>query len=100
MENASIEIIQAVYDEIVPTYAIKLMQDAFGNYVRSRSSLETFTDYLKVIQKLMDFGTQDQLAGLVLIVQNAIVDLSLNVYGCRVVQKVTSPLLWLRLTRI
>lgn len=48
----------------------------------------------------MDFGTQDQLAGLVLIVQNAIVDLSLNVYGCRVVQKVTSPLLWLRLTRI
>ena len=48
----------------------------------------------------MDFGTQDQLAGLVLIVQNAIVDLSLNVYGCRVVQNVTSPLLWLRLTRI
>jgi len=40
----------------------------------------------------MDFGTQDQRAGLLLIVQNAIVDLSLNVYGCWVVQKVTSPI--------
>lgn len=36
----------------------------------------------------MDFGTQDQRAGLARIVENEIVDLSLNVYGCRVVQKV------------
>ncbi|KXN89244.1 hypothetical protein AN958_05998 [Leucoagaricus sp. SymC.cos] len=73
LENAGIEKIRAVYDEIVPTYAMKLMQDVFGNYV---------------IQKLMDFGTQDQRAGLARIVENEIVDLSLNVYGCRVVQKV------------
>ncbi len=37
----------------------------------------------------MDFGTQDQRAGLARIVENEIVDLSLNVYGCRVVQKVS-----------
>ncbi len=43
---------------------------------------------LKVIQKLMEFGTQDQRAGLARIVENEIVDLSLNVWGCRVVQKV------------
>ncbi|KAJ3551788.1 hypothetical protein NP233_g13012 [Leucocoprinus birnbaumii] len=73
LENAGIEKIRAVYDEIVPTYALKLMQDVFGNYV---------------IQKLMDFGTQDQRAGLARMVENDIVDLSLNVYGCRVVQKV------------
>lgn len=36
----------------------------------------------------MDFGTQDQRAGLARLVENEIVDLSLNVYGCRVVQKV------------
>jgi len=40
----------------------------------------------------MDFGTQDQRAGIVLIVENAIADLSLDIYGCRVVQKVASPL--------
>jgi pumilio RNA-binding family len=33
LENAGIEKIRAVYDEIVPTYAMKLMQDVFGNYV-------------------------------------------------------------------
>lgn len=36
----------------------------------------------------MDFGTQEQRAGLTCLIENEIVDLSLNVYGCRVVQKV------------
>ncbi|XP_006458112.1 hypothetical protein AGABI2DRAFT_199387 [Agaricus bisporus var. bisporus H97] len=73
LEGAGLDKIRVVYDEIVPLYAMKLMQDVFGNYV---------------IQKLMDFGTQDQRAGLARLVENEIVDLSLNVYGCRVVQKV------------
>lgn len=33
LENAGLEKIRAVYEEIVPTYAMKLMQDVFGNYV-------------------------------------------------------------------
>ncbi len=36
LENAGLEKIRVVYDEIVPTYAMKLMQDVFGNYVSIR----------------------------------------------------------------
>ena len=45
LENAGIESIRAVYDEIIPICALMLMQDVFGNYVRLRLFLGTFTDY-------------------------------------------------------
>ncbi len=36
LENAGLEIIQIVYAKIVPTYAMKLMQDVYGNHVSIR----------------------------------------------------------------
>lgn len=32
LEGAGLDKIRVVYDEIVPLYAMKLMQDVFGNY--------------------------------------------------------------------
>lgn len=32
LEDAGLDKIRVVYDEIVPLYAMKLMQDVFGNY--------------------------------------------------------------------
>ena len=34
LESASGEEMEIVFDEIVPQYAVQLMQDVFGNYVR------------------------------------------------------------------
>lgn len=34
LEGAGLDKIRVVYDEIVPLYAMKLMQDVFGNYAR------------------------------------------------------------------
>ena len=36
LEAASSEEMEIVFDEIVPQYAVQLMQDVFGNYVRVR----------------------------------------------------------------
>lgn len=37
LETATPEERQAVFDEIVPTYTLQLIQDVFGNYVRTRA---------------------------------------------------------------
>ena len=60
-----------VYQEILPT-SHDLMTDVFGNYV---------------IQKFFEFGTTEQKIGLAKKIKGNVVQLSLQMYGCRIVQK-------------
>ena len=62
---------QIIYDEIVVA-ASSLMTDVFGNYV---------------LQKLFEFGTPDHCEGLARMLENQCVQLSMHMYGCRVVQR-------------
>ena len=62
---------QLIFDEIIPA-APSLMTDVFGNYV---------------LQKLFEFGTPDQCESLAKLLTNQCVQLSMQMYGCRVVQK-------------
>ena len=75
LESASSDEKQIVFDEIVPGSALQLIQDVFGNYV---------------IQKLFEHGTQIQKGILASTMEGHILSLSLQMYGCRVVQKVRS----------
>ncbi|KAI0374995.1 ARM repeat-containing protein [Pilatotrama ljubarskyi] len=72
LESATSEEMEIIFDEIVPQYAIQLMQDVFGNYV---------------VQKMFEYGTSAQKARLVATMEGQILGLSLQMYGCRVVQK-------------
>lgn len=60
-----------VFGEILPD-AYSLMTDVFGNYV---------------IQKFFEFGTPEQKQTLATNVQGHVLPLSLQMYGCRVIQK-------------
>jgi len=62
---------QLIFDEIMPT-AQSLMTDVFGNYV---------------LQKLFEYGTADQCEALALLLKGQSVQLAMQMYGCRVVQK-------------
>jgi hypothetical protein len=62
---------QLVFDEIYPSAQI-LMTDVFGNYV---------------LQKLFEYGTPDQCETLASLLKGQAVQLSMQMYGCRVVQK-------------
>eukprot|EP01038_Epipyxis_sp_PR26KG_P008866 gene8866-11960_t len=62
---------QLVFDEIIPQ-AQSLMTDVFGNYV---------------LQKLFEYGTVDQCDSLATLLKGQAVQLALQMYGCRVVQK-------------
>lgn len=62
---------QLVFDEIMPS-AQSLMTDVFGNYV---------------LQKLFEYGTPDQCEALALLLKGQAVQLAMQMYGCRVVQK-------------
>ncbi|KAF8495613.1 armadillo-type protein [Gautieria morchelliformis] len=72
LESATSEEKEIVFDEIVPDNALQLIQDVFGNYV---------------IQKLFEHGTQVQKTVLANAMEGHILALSLQMYGCRVVQK-------------
>ena len=72
-----------MFREIEPN-AIQLMKDVFGNYV---------------IQKFFEHGNQVQKKVLAGIMKGKIIDLSVQMYACRVVQKVTFCLLWLCTSR-
>ncbi|KAH9946032.1 ARM repeat-containing protein [Epithele typhae] len=76
LETANGEEMEIVFDEIVPQYAIQLMQDVFGNYV---------------VQKLFEFGTPAQKARLVATMEGQALGLSLQMYGCRVAIEYTTP---------
>jgi hypothetical protein len=62
---------QLIFDEIIPA-AQSLMTDVFGNYV---------------LQKLFEYGTPDQCESLALLLKGQSVQLAMQMYGCRVVQK-------------
>lgn len=71
-----------MFREIHPN-SLQLMTDVFGNYV---------------IQKFFEHGNQSQKKVLANQMKNHILALSLQMYGCRVVQKVGFSLLSLDLT--
>eukprot|EP00124_Ichthyophonus_hoferi_P000411 Ihof_evm4s15 gene=Ihof_evmTU4s15 len=60
-----------IFKEILPD-ALELMADVFGNYV---------------IQKFFDYGTADQKLVLAQTVEGHLLQLSLQMYSCRVIQK-------------
>lgn len=61
-----------VFEEVLPN-ALQLMTDVFGNYV---------------LQKFFEHGNQAQKTILAKQMEGHVVSLSLQMYGCRVVQKV------------
>lgn len=62
---------QQVFDEIIPSAQI-LMTDVFGNYV---------------LQKIFEYGAPEQCEALAVLLKGQAVQLSMQMYGCRVVQK-------------
>lgn len=73
LESATSDEKEFIFNEIVPHNALQLIQDVFGNYV---------------IQKLFEYGTQIQKTALANTMDGHVLQLSLQMYGCRVVQKV------------
>ena len=73
LESATSDEKEIIFNEIVPRNALQLIQDVFGNYV---------------IQKLFEYGTQIQKTALANTMDGHVLQLSLQMYGCRVVQKV------------
>jgi pumilio RNA-binding family len=75
-----------IFAEVLPR-AHELMSDVFGNYV---------------VQKLLEHGTAAQQQGVLRLLQGHVVPLSMQMYGCRVVQKALEccdPLLVVPLAR-
>jgi len=89
LETAALEEKQIIFDEIAPKNALQLIQDVFGNYV-SCSGLSSGSGLIlkQVIQKLFEHGTQVQKTIPANAMEGHILLLSLQMYGCRVVQKV------------
>ena len=73
LETANSDEKERVFSEIIPN-SLQLMTDVFGNYV---------------IQKFFEHGTQQQKAVLAEQMKGRMLTLSLQMYACRVVQKVT-----------
>jgi len=71
LERASPSEKAMVFNEIL-TAAYSLMTDVFGNYV---------------IQKFFEFGTSEQKQMLAQRIRGHVMPLSLQMYGCRIVQK-------------
>lgn len=84
-----------VFDEIVPSAALQLIQDVFGNYVNICSLKKNAPNVvLQVIQKLFEHGTQVQKTILANLMEGHVLSLSLQMYGCRVVQKASLLIRW------
>ncbi|KAK9269332.1 hypothetical protein L1049_001103 [Liquidambar formosana] len=71
LENCSVEEKASVFKEVLP-HASHLMTDVFGNYV---------------IQKFFEYGSPEQRKELGNQLASQILPLSLQMYGCRVIQK-------------
>lgn len=71
MEMATDDEKADIFAELEP-HAVQLMSDLFGNYV---------------IQKFFEFGNRQQVEILTGLLRGNVVNLSLQTYGCRVVQK-------------
>jgi pumilio RNA-binding family len=91
LPNASSEERQTVFDEIVPKNASGLIQDVFGNYelVSYFSLFNLAHGVQQVIQKLFEHGTQPQKSMPANTMEGHVFYLSCNLYGRRVVQKVS-----------
>lgn len=76
MESANSDEKERVYQEIIPEI-LPLAMDIFGNYV---------------VQKMFEHGSQAQKKSLAAQMKGNFFTLSVNPYGCRVVQKVCFPL--------
>lgn len=72
IKKASSDDRDRVFQEIKDN-AIALMKDVYGNYV---------------IQMLFEYGTQMHKKALVMSMKGQIYELSVHIYGCRVIQKV------------
>ena len=89
LENALEEEKQRVLDEILPSSALQLTQDVFGNYVNSEVvRLDYYSFSCQVIQKFFERGTRKQKSALFSAMEGHFLPLSMQTYGCRVVQKV------------
>ncbi|KAL9235774.1 hypothetical protein vseg_010510 [Gypsophila vaccaria] len=71
LENCRAEDKAFVFQDVVP-HACKFLTDVFGNYV---------------IQKFFEYGTPNQRRDLAKALASQILPLSLQMYGCRVIQK-------------
>ncbi|KAH9078272.1 hypothetical protein Ae201684P_019363 [Aphanomyces euteiches] len=71
LETAKTDIKDIVFSEVFPV-ALALMTDVFGNYV---------------VQKFFDHGNPDHVLQLMHIINGRMIDLALQMYGCRVIQK-------------
>ncbi|KAL0946873.1 hypothetical protein HGRIS_013039 [Hohenbuehelia grisea] len=78
IETATTDEKQVIFDEVVPSSALQLIQDVFGNYV---------------IQRLFEYGTQVQKTILANTMEGHIFQLSMGTYGCRVVQRAIEHIL-------
>lgn len=90
LETATDDERQVIFDEIMPQHALQLIQDVFGNYVGYAIIffLGVPDKPPQVIQKFLEYGNALQKAVLVSCMQGHVLLLSLQMYGCRVVQKV------------
>ncbi len=77
LEVVNTDLIQLVFVEVLPVVS-DLVIDVYGNYV---------------IQKIFDFGTDEQKIVMASKLLDYIIPLSLHLYGCRVVQKALETLL-------
>ena len=73
LETASPDEFSAIFEEIVPRHALLLMRDLFANYV---------------VQRLFEFGMPEQRTLLLNCMLGHVPTLSIEMYGCRVIQKV------------
>lgn len=78
LETATPEERAKVFEEIMPN-AYQLMTDVFGNYV---------------IQKMFQYGDQQQMGALAKKMEGHVLQLSMQMYGCRVSDKVRVGLTW------
>merc|ERR1712137_1116088 len=76
LETATESEKQRVFEEILPD-ALTLMIDVFGNYV---------------IQKFFEYGSREQIRQLSVVLEGNVLALSLQMYGCRVIQKLLQAL--------
>lgn len=91
VENCEPGELEIIAREILPNHALPLMSDVFGNYVSPPFST-LGNDFLKwrlqVIQRIFENGTDADRQMLISQMRGSILALSLQMYGCRVVQKV------------
>ena len=71
LETATLEELNVALDEVLPRI-LTLITDVFGNYV---------------VQKFLDHGALEHRLKLAGMLQGNVLSMSLQMYGCRVVQK-------------